>query len=69
MPESLILSISGMTCNHCKMRVEKALKTLDGVESVAVDVQAGRAEVQYDPAKISGEVLKNAVTDAGYEVK
>ena len=34
------------------------MKTLDGVESVAVDVQAGRAEVQYDPAKISGEVLK-----------
>ncbi|HZK25128.1 MAG TPA: copper ion binding protein [Oscillospiraceae bacterium] len=69
MSESLTLSISGMTCNHCKLRVEKALKTLTGVESVAVDVQAGRAEVQYDPAQVSGESLKTVVTEAGYEVK
>lgn len=69
MSESLTLSISGMTCNHCKMRVEKALKTLAGVKNVAVDVQAGRAEVQYDPAQISGESLKTVVKEAGYEVE
>ncbi|MCR3922862.1 MAG: copper ion binding protein [Firmicutes bacterium] len=69
MSDKLTLSISGMTCNHCKMRVEKALKTLEGVENVKVDVAAGRAEVEYDAAKLSGDELKTVVTEAGYDVQ
>ena len=29
-----ILKVEGMTCNHCKMRAEKALLGVSGVESV-----------------------------------
>ena len=69
MSESMKMSISGMSCNHCKMKVEKALKTLDGVENVEVNLADGVADVKYDPSKISTDQLKDVIIDAGYEVK
>ncbi|WP_406677290.1 copper ion binding protein [Moorella sp. ACPs] len=64
-----VLQVEGMTCNHCKMSVEKALKGLAGVTAVAVDLAAKTARVTYDPGKITLEAMKKAVTEAGYEVK
>jgi copper chaperone len=68
MSEKITLNIGGMSCNHCKMKVEKALKTLDGVEEVLVNLEAGQAVVAFDSAKISEGDLKAVVGDAGYEV-
>jgi copper chaperone len=51
------------------MKVEKALKTLDGVEKVEVNLDAGSAVVDYDSAKISETDLKTVIGEAGYEVK
>jgi len=69
MSEKVVLKISGMTCMHCKMKVEKALKTLDGIEEVSVNLEAGSAEVSFDPGKIAADDLRAVVTGAGYEVK
>jgi copper chaperone len=68
MTEKITLNISGMSCNHCKMKVEKALKTLDGVEDVQVNLGAGQAVVGFDSSKISEVDLKTVIGDAGYEV-
>lgn len=68
MSERIKLKISGLSCNHCKMKIEKALKTLAGVENVRVELEAGEAEVDFDPAKISETELKRVIVDAGYEV-
>ncbi|HHX73327.1 MAG TPA: heavy-metal-associated domain-containing protein [Firmicutes bacterium] len=66
MAEKRILKVDGMSCNHCKMRVEKALKSLDGVHEAVVDLAQGTAEVEYDAAKVSLGALITAVADAGY---
>lgn len=66
--KKVTLSIKGMSCNHCKMRVEKTLKALDGVANVSVDLEAGRADVEYNPAGVSEDELIAAVSSAGYEV-
>ena len=66
---SVVLSVEGMTCNHCKMAVEKALKTLDGVEDASVDLAAKTVAVGYDPSVVRGDSLKETIADAGYEVK
>ncbi|KYH33651.1 copper chaperone CopZ [Neomoorella mulderi] len=63
------LQVEGMTCNHCKMSVEKALRGLEGITAVAVDLAAKTAHVTYDPAKVNLEAMKKAVAEAGYEVK
>ena len=65
---AMVLSVEGMSCNHCKASVEKALKTLEGVEQARVDLQKAQVEVEFDPEKISEEELRGAVTAAGYQV-
>jgi copper chaperone len=58
------LKISGMTCNHCVMSVKKELSKLQGVE--VRDVGIGYAHVTYDESKVSVELLRNAVEEAGF---
>jgi copper chaperone len=62
------LKIQGMTCNHCVMRVAKALKAIPGVTDAQVDQQKGEAVVTYDEAKVTPEQLSFAVVEAGYKV-
>ncbi|AFM42806.1 copper chaperone [Desulfosporosinus acidiphilus SJ4] len=57
------LKVEGMTCNHCKMRVEKALQGVSGVESVQVDLAAKSATVSGTADRAE---LINAILEAGY---
>ena len=62
-----VLKVEGMMCNHCKAAVEKALNAVDGVSGTEVNLEQKTAAVEL-AAEVSDEVLKQAVTDAGYEV-
>lgn len=57
-----------MSCGHCQASVEGALKGLDGVSAVEVDLNSGKVEVTYDESKVSLENMKEAVEDQGYDV-
>ncbi|QTN01361.1 copper chaperone CopZ [Sediminibacillus dalangtanensis] len=63
------LNVQGMSCGHCKMAVEGALKNLDGVSAAEVDLEAGKVDVTYDDAKVSFEAMKEAVEEQGYDVE
>ena len=65
---TLTLKIQGMTCNHCVMRVAKALKAVPGVQDAKVDLQKADAVVTYDESKVALEKLSFAVVEAGYKV-
>ncbi len=60
--------IQGMTCNHCVMRVAKALKAVPGVQDAQVDLKKSEAVVTYDEASVTKEKLSSAVVDAGYKI-
>ena len=62
------IKVQGMTCNHCVMRVAKALKAVPGVQDAKVDLQKAEAVVSYDDAKVSADKLSVAVVEAGYKV-
>mgnify|MGYP001212012838 CR=1 FL=1 len=62
------LKIEGMSCEHCKKAVTDALKEIDGVEQVDVDLQAGKATVSFDPERATEQQMKEAIAEAGYEV-
>ena len=62
------LKIQGMTCNHCVMRVAKALNAVPGVHDAKVELQKAEALVSYDEDKVSLEGLSAAVGEAGYKV-
>ena len=63
---STIIKVAGMSCNHCKMAVEKALKGVPGVEKAQVDLEKKQAVVEGTPQR---EELVKAIEDAGYEVE
>jgi len=62
------LKIEGMSCMHCVARVEKALTTVEGVESAKVSLEEKQAVVEHDESKAPVDKLKEAVEEAGYEV-
>ena len=60
--------IEGMSCNHCKMSVEKALKSIDGVENVAVKLDDKKASITSTKS-INNDEIKKVIEDIGFEVK
>ena len=64
----LLVNVNGMTCNHCKANVEKALKGLSFVEDAEVNLDAKNAEVKYF-GSADEEAIRNAISEAGYEYK
>lgn len=62
------LDVKGMHCGHCKASVTNALKGLDGVSDVSVDLEKGKASVEYDEARVQFSKMKEAVEEQGYDV-
>ena len=62
------ITVNGMTCNHCKMRVEKALKGLPGVRDAQVSLEKKLVKVNFDETLVKIDALQNAITGEGYEV-
>jgi copper chaperone len=60
------IKIDGMSCQHCVMRVKKAIDGLAGVKSSQVEV--GKASVSFDESQIQKKDIENAITKAGYKV-
>ncbi len=65
--EKVTISIGGMTCAACVRRVENALKSIEGVREVSVNLATGRATVTHEPRWAGLQALKQAVADNGYE--
>lgn len=67
--EQTTLKIEGMTCSHCESAADGALRNLQGVQNVQVDVAKGIAEVTYNHSEVTTESMKEAVEEQGYDVK
>ena len=64
------LTVRGMTCGHCEMRVTKALTGVEGVRKAEVDREREQAIVSVDPkAEVAMESLVAAVEAAGYQAE
>ena len=61
-----VLQVDGMVCAACAVKVERALRSLPGVE--AADVSAGRrsARVVWSTSKTRPSALFSAISGAGY---
>ena len=58
------IQIKGMTCNHCKMRVEKALKQA-GCGKVKVELETGTATA--DTRGLSAEQIRETIESLGFQ--
>jgi len=63
------MGVQGMTCGNCVKHVEKALKGVHGVASVAVSLDEHKATVEFDPAIAGHRAMAEAVQEAGYRLE
>jgi copper chaperone len=61
------ITVKGMSCNHCRMSVTKALEAIPGVTGVNVDLLSGRASFE-EAAPVDLAVVKKAIEKIGFEV-
>ena len=66
--EEIQFGIRGMTCAACALRVEKALRGVDGVAAANVNLATERARVRYRGDSGLPGALYAAARGAGYEV-
>jgi copper chaperone CopZ len=60
------ITVTGMTCNHCEMRVKMALEKVQGVKEARTDHEKDLAVITTD-GDVDMDALVQAVKDAGYE--
>jgi len=64
------LTVRGMSCGHCEMRVKKALTAVPGVQDAEASHERGMAIVTIAPGQeVSVDLLVAAVAEAGYEAE
>lgn len=61
------IKINGMSCQHCVMAVTKALKSIDGIDNVTVNLEKGTATFE-DKDSVELETIKKHIEEAGYEL-
>lgn len=66
--EKKILPVLGMACAGCSANVERRLKAMDGMKSVAVSLPGRTAMVEYDESKVTPADMKKVVDAAGFEL-
>lgn len=66
--EKKILPVLGMACAGCSANVERRLKAMDGMKSVAVSLPGRTAMVEYDESKVTPADMKRVVDAAGFEL-
>ncbi|HEX2187324.1 MAG TPA: heavy metal translocating P-type ATPase, partial [Longimicrobiaceae bacterium] len=63
------LEVGGMDCASCAAHVDRALRALEGVQDVRVDVVGGRVTVEYAEGKLARGDLAGAIRRVGYAVE
>ena len=63
------INIGGMHCDMCVASIEKGVKELDGVVSVAVSLNDSTAVVSYDKSKVDQTKIEHAIETRGYSIK
>ncbi len=62
-----VVTIEGMSCNHCKNKVEVALQTIENVNKVKVDLKSKQAIIS-SKTEVDKDNIKNIVEELGYKV-
>ena len=67
--EEIVVTVNGMVCSFCAQGIKKTIEPMKGVQKVNPDLENKKVTVTTDDTHaVPDEVLKEAITDAGYDV-
>ncbi len=58
-----------LACEGCEQRVERTLKTVEGVDKVRANARNQRIEVLFDAARLDAAAIADRISNAGYQTK
>lgn len=61
-----LMNVSGMTCNHCRQNVENAVRSVNGVEDVTIDLASGDVSIKGNSPDLSR--IRKEIESIGYKV-
>jgi copper chaperone CopZ len=64
--ESITLSATDISCEHCQHAIESAVGAINGVDSVSVDIPAKTVLAAFDPGITSVANITAAMEEEGY---
>jgi copper chaperone len=67
--ETTVIQIGGMSCQGCVKNIGGVLTAMVGVQSADVSLEAGQANVVFDPQAVSRPDLLAAIEDAGFDAE
>ena len=64
------MQLDTLTCPSCSLKIENAVKKLDGVEkeSVSVFFNTSKVKLNFDEGNLKLEEIKEAIVKLGYDV-
>ncbi len=66
--EKQIINVEGMTCEHCVNAITKAVKNLNGIKSVSVNLNDKTTTVEFDSTIVSLDKIKEQIRNQDYEI-
>jgi len=66
--QTLTLPVEGMTCASCVARVEKALRTAEGVATANVNLASETVSLSFDSSRTDLQKIAAVVDEAGYKL-
>ncbi|MGI6037859.1 MAG: heavy-metal-associated domain-containing protein [Limnochordia bacterium] len=65
------IQLETLACPSCMLKIEGAVKGLEGVEqdSVKVLFNSSKVKLSFDESKVAIDDIEKTITQVGYEVK
>lgn len=63
------IQLETLTCPSCLQKIEGAVKSLEGIESVKTLFNASKARVEFDEELVTRDEIKEAIERVGYQVE
>jgi copper chaperone len=58
-----------LACEGCEQRVERTLKTIEGVDKVRANARSQRIEVLFEATKLDTAAIAERIAKTGYQMK
>ncbi len=68
--KSATIQLETLTCPSCMLKIEGALKALDGIEkdSANVSFNTSKVKLNFDEDKLTIEDIEGAINKVGYDI-
>jgi copper chaperone CopZ len=66
--ETLSLRVEGMSCPHCEMAIQDAVRKLNGIKKTKANRRKKVVITLFDPSLVSSTEIRSIIAQTGYSV-